>query len=70
MVIGLIKLYFFVIMEGGITVYYKQKIVELVGISRWNGDVLTQNGLIIPIWRWIEIKYNIVDIILIKDWDW
>ena len=34
MVIGLIKLYFFVIMEGGITVYYKQKIVELVGISR------------------------------------
>ena len=70
MVIGLIKLYFFVIMEGGITVYYKQKIVELVGISRWNGDVLTPNGLIIPIWRWIEIKYNIVDIILIKDWDW
>ena len=33
MVIGLIKLYFFVIMEGGITVYYKQQMVELVGIS-------------------------------------
>ena len=33
MVIGLIKLYFLVIMEGGITVYYKQQMVELVGIS-------------------------------------
>ena len=40
MVIGLIKLYFFVIMEGGITVYYKQQMVELVGISTLNEAVL------------------------------
>ena len=70
MVIGLIKLYFFVIMEGGITVYYKQQMVELVGISTWSGDVLTPNDLIILIWRRIEIKCNIVDAILIKDWYW